>query len=482
MHSLLVERERTVVADSNTSFSASYEIPTGLIAFEASMLDRDAEIRARAAKFIGNVSLGATTEVSEPNVEIANAPTFSNLYDAIHKASEGNLEARQMVESNVVTDYLERAYKSGHVTEVEVKKSGANELMQYGQRMVDVYANSIRFIANPVLQERSKIEALNGFRHQNYSDSGLFKEYASVSFSLVTDKLSEDEADKAGFFVETKSLAIQLMTEVDGKTIIQTAFVAGRENRNDADFDKTATELLTSWLGYDTSECDTEELLARPVLIRKDAIPNLVLDVVQKYDEAATLVTGIHKFFGRNTTEKPTGIDYELKRKECDNRQKSVKNDAIAIVSKLIASNPKTPTEAVNNLHILNDALLKRKIVEDDSIEPTVLGRSVVSDVMYARDFYRLGEQYRSQLNTMIARIDKNGTSSSCPGGGKSDLDALSDLLSITDELTETTKEKKELLEDCEFTSRECPKCGAKDVKTICKDGKFIGECGCISD
>lgn len=42
--------------------------------------------------------------------------------------------------------------------------------------------------------------------------------------------------------------------------------------------------------------------------------------------------------------------------------------------------------------------------------------------------------------------------------------------------------EKSEKLEDCEFVSKECPKCGTKDVKTVCKDGKFTGECGCVSD
>lgn len=35
--------------------------------------------------------------------------------------------------------------------------------------------------------------------------------------------------------------------------------------------------------------------------------------------------------------------------------------------------------------------------------------------------------------------------------------------------------------EDCEFVSKECPTCHAKNVKTTCKDGVYYGECGCDS-
>lgn len=34
---------------------------------------------------------------------------------------------------------------------------------------------------------------------------------------------------------------------------------------------------------------------------------------------------------------------------------------------------------------------------------------------------------------------------------------------------------------DCEFISKECPKCHKKDVKTVAKDGKYYGSCGCHS-
>lgn len=34
---------------------------------------------------------------------------------------------------------------------------------------------------------------------------------------------------------------------------------------------------------------------------------------------------------------------------------------------------------------------------------------------------------------------------------------------------------------DCEFTSKECPKCHAKNVKTTAKNGRYYGACGCKS-
>jgi hypothetical protein len=34
---------------------------------------------------------------------------------------------------------------------------------------------------------------------------------------------------------------------------------------------------------------------------------------------------------------------------------------------------------------------------------------------------------------------------------------------------------------DCKFTSKECPKCHKKDIRTEARRGKYYGECGCVS-
>ena len=46
----------------------------------------------------------------------------------------------------------------------------------------------------------------------------------------------------------------------------------------------------------------------------------------------------------------------------------------------------------------------------------------------------------------------------------------------------EAEQSNKGELGDCEFVSKECPKCHRKNVKTTARNGVYIGECGCRSD
>lgn len=53
--------------------------------------------------------------------------------------------------------------------------------------------------------------------------------------------------------------------------------------------------------------------------------------------------------------------------------------------------------------------------------------------------------------------------------------------LTAEEQLKETGFGNKAALKDCDFISKECPKCHQKNVKTTAKNGRYYGACGCKS-
>lgn len=51
----------------------------------------------------------------------------------------------------------------------------------------------------------------------------------------------------------------------------------------------------------------------------------------------------------------------------------------------------------------------------------------------------------------------------------------------FTDIFSGSTGSKQNEPEDCEFISKECPNCHKKNVKTVCRNGRYEGACGCKS-
>ncbi len=453
---------------------------------EASSFENDIILQKRATCLIGGIALESVVEVGNSEFDIeTNIPV--NLAEALELARGGDKQAEKMIRTNVTTDYLERAYKSGFVSEVKLQRRADGELVQYGQKIEDVHINSLLHIDNEKMKERAKIEALNSVRDKYYANNGLLTENARVVFSMVHQEMDEEEASKVGFFTHTRSISIQLMTEKEGEIIVQSAFVAGRESLSDPAFDKLAIVNMASKLGIDYEGQTTEEILGRPLLISKKLLPNLVSSIVEMFDESASEVTGTQKFFGLDSDIKKTSSDYVEKESKSKQIAFEMQLDIEKVVDKLKQSNAKSPTEATSKLAEYNEELLKQRIISDKTIDARVLGTKTAYYVNHARHLINsdiiTNQQMQREIAILQNRINNTGISSSCPGGADSKKDKnigdSSDLLNgFSDNEAEPDNTKPE---DCEFVSKECPKCGAKDVKTECKNGVYYGACGCKS-
>ena len=435
-------------------------------------LEIDKLLREKASILLASAALRSTVEV-EPQKE-----DRMTLAEACIRASNGDVEALQMVRANVRTDYFERAYKSGHVSRVRIEQDDFG-LIQHGQRLSDTYQNSIAYLNAPVLRERARVEAVNGVRNEYLARLGYLKDNISVTFSLVTRKVSQDEASQLGFFTDTMSLSAQLMTDDDG-IVIDTAFIAGRDAATDEASDEEAVKHFLAGLGIDFSAFDADEMLEHPVLIPKSLIRDRFA-FLERFEKSIEAVRGRKTFFGRTTYE---NSDYAKHIEACEKREKEMETETEATVRSLVVSSNQflNPVDATRLLDRLNDALLKKRIIADKTIDASVLGTQAAYYVNHARFLAEQGV-HLTQMTILQAKINKEGHSSSCPGGAQNkdgqDIQPW-DMIFGNDNKNqvETTEEK---LEDCDFISKECPKCGAKDVKTQCRKGVYYGACGCSS-
>jgi hypothetical protein len=424
-------------------------------------LEADEQVRQEARRFIGRVALG---EVVSEEVRGAKAWT---LHDAIHGAARGNHEARRMTETNVRTDVIERTLKAGHVTEVPLEIGEQGEVRQYGQSAADIQANSLRFAAaDRRMRARTEAETRNMLRIQGALEQGLLEEYHFVVFSRAADDMTRSEMEAAGFFTDTMSCAVQVTGFRGSQLMVESAFVAGKKDWDKPRHDQTTLEQVGAMLGVDLTDKSATELLDTPLLVHKSLLPNGVTDLVELYDNAAG-----GTFFGQDKLRE----DYQAYRQTCRTREASFEPRVQAITQRLInnAQAVHSPQEACAWLNRLSQTEMLEHCVTDDSIDARVFGAEAAFRIEHARYSFAHGDT-ATALRAMAA-AQTVARSSSCPGGigGGPGGEAGGESDSQSSSGGET--------EDCEFVSRECPKCHAKNVKTVVKKGKYYGACGCTA-
>jgi hypothetical protein len=388
--------------------------------------------------------------------------------DAIQRAAEGNVEAYNMILTNVRTDVVERTLKAGHITEVPLEVTGAGEMLQYGQTAADIQANSLRFAANsPQMRERTEAETRNMFRITEANRQGLLEDYNVVVLSRAADDMSESEMEEAGFFTDTMSCAIQVTSRTGDRMQVESAFVAGKKTWASPRSDETTIAKLGAELGVNLDGKTATELLDAPLLVHKSLMPNGALDIVELYDKAAG-----GTFFGQ--TKPPQ--DYAVYKRQCSARETSFEPRVQAIARQLILEAPRitTPRLASERLGKLSQKEMLEHSLHDTSIDARVFGTEAAFRIEHARYLYEQGNLAEATIVANAAQ--KVARSSSCPGGVNKANPNAEQLGGEPDDKSSKNEEVK----DCDFISKECPKCHKKNVKTVVKKGKYYGACGCI--
>jgi hypothetical protein len=416
---------------------------------------QDEFTRRRAARFIGACALNST--VNQQEAFITNP--IESLYDALCQAYDGDPTARSMVETNVATDVIERTIKTGHVTAVDLDVDAAGKIQQFGQSMESVQANSLRYAADSLqIRERTEAETTNAFRIESEYRQGRLADYSFVVLSRAADNMTEAQMSAAGFFTETMSCAIQVTHARGDHLVTESAFVSGVKSPGSDRHDAETITTMLARLGVDVAGKSAAELIGTPLLIHNELMPNGVIDIVKRYDEAAG-----GTFFG----EAKPSQDYIAYRETCRNREQSYQPKIQQIVSELIALAPQitSKTQAAQRLAKLSEAQMVEHAVRDNAIDLRVFKSVSAQHIINTRAYLQRGDFHEAQVELALAVT--TARSSSCPGGvgGEKGTGEIDDNGSSN--------------QDCEFTSKECPLCHKKDVKTVITKTHITGDCGC---
>jgi hypothetical protein len=423
----------------------------------------DAETRSKANEFIlGAVAVGETVSFGP---EIETRRPIDSLFEAIKLAANGateeiRQEARKLIEINVRTDVIERTIKSGHVLKVELSVNDEGKISQFGQSMDSIQANSLRFASGMwQMRERTEAETRNSFRIEKEFKSGKLNEYSLVVISRAADNMTTKEMNKAGFFTDTMSTAVQVTTAKGGKLTTESAFMSGAKHPGGERHDAETIAKFGDLMGVNYRGMSATETLDTPILIHNSLIPNGAIDVAKIID------SGAGTFFGE---DKPPQ-DYEEYLEFCKQRELTYEPKVQQIVEALIAEAEKIVdhVSAKERLGKLSEKHMVEMAVEDENINPLVFGEESAAHIVQARAYM---DQGHLDLATYeVTRAKATAKSSSCPNGGSN--------LTTEDSDGESTNEQAED-GDCEFISEECPLCHAKKVKTlVTKDRITCGTC-----
>jgi hypothetical protein len=439
---------------------ADYGEPLLPAAISVAELKADERIRLETAQFIGLVATQEAVVMPEQSTE-----TYS-LMDAIHEAAEGDQAARKLIETNIRTDMIERTMKSGHVSRVDLDVDASGHIMQYGQTTAQIQVNSLRHASQSwQMQERMQAETRNKFRIDEAYQQGQLEDYAFVVISRAADNMDEAQLEKEGFFTETMSWTIQTTTMKDGQLTLESAFVAGKKTWDAERTDDQAVTRLGQALGVDYAGKSATETLDMPLLVPKELMPNGVVDLVKLAEDHDT-------FFGENRPRQ----DYVAYKEQCRQREARLNDRVQRAADELIgeAATIRTPRQATERLGKLSALQMVEQAVVDNSIDARVFGVEAAYRIEAARHYYEAGDMERMLQATQAAKVRE--TSSSCPGGGGGEQNSAS----TAGESGKGSKSNSSDLEDCDFVSKECPKCHKKNVKTTVRKGKYYGACGCV--
>jgi hypothetical protein len=396
----------------------------------------DAFARHQASRFIGRVALESTV-AAKPEIG-----RVGSLHEALQQAYTGDETARQLITTNVRTDVVERTIKAGHIMTVELDVDDQGKIWQYGQTMDSIQANTLTYSSDqPAMRRRSEAEVRNSLRIENLNRQGLLEEYAFVVFSRAADDMTLEEMTDVGFFTDTMSCAIQLTTASSTGLAMESAFVAGVAAPEQSRHDQLTVAAVVESLGIEMDSKSATELLDTPLLIHKSLLPNGVIDLVRRYDEAAG-----GTFFG----ESKLGQDYLTYGAKCAQREASFAPKVAAIVDELIAEAPfiASPVAATGRLHKLSEKHMVEQAVADNSINPLVFGSVAAAHIEHARLYQALGQTERAQVAT--GRAQTTAKSSSCPTAVKVSAEGFGDEGADESDGAGSTKGKKERM-TCPF-------------------------------
>ncbi len=423
----------------------NYNFETGQEAFLAeSKINDHIEFNNQFRSFIGQVALRRVIEDEFLELKEENLSPFRSLYQAIESVKIGvddaiKQPASQMIKQNIRSNLGEITRMSGYVGSPVKSKIFNNKILQHDHDYDDIYANTLIYTdQNSFLYPISQIETKNYLMMKELVFSAQLNDNYFVIISGTPDDEPETTLADNGYCVDKMPVSIQVMTVQDDQLLTQTAFVAGRVTSNDKRHDRQAIIGMAKSFGIDYDSLPLKEILAKPILIPKSALPEGILGLVKKYDQ----VLG-DTFFGDN---KPAQ-DYNLFQEQCHlfetNLEPLVDSIYTDLITDKLVQDDVGATEALKKYS--KEGLVKIAVT-DRTIDPIVFGNIAAGHLETARIAFDNNDQIGLRRSLNFAR--KTARSFSCPTAlinNNSSGDSLSEDIESSDQMPNIIR---------------CPECG----------------------
>ncbi len=423
-----------------------FELETCQKAFFAeSKISDQLEIDNQLRSFIGQSVVRREIQRDLLNSKEEELVGFRSLYQAIEFVKKGDKDiieqsAVRMIKQNISAQLGEiTRISGGHITAPIEAEILDNKISQHGHDYDDIYINTLAYTDKDSFSYLiNQIEAKNHLIAKNLVFNRQLEDNYLVVFSGTPDDQPEEVLEANNYFVDKMPVSIQVTTVTDGKLLTQTAFVAGRVDSTTDRHDKSAIVEIARSFGVDYSSLSLKEILAKPILISKSALPDGVLGIVKKYDEVAG-----GTFFGNN---KPVQ-DYTLFQERCrafeDNLEPLVDVVYTNLMVDELINDEISAARALkeHSKHVLVDSSVSNR-----AIDINVFGSVAAAYLETARSAFDNNDQMGFKESLYLAQ--KTAKTFSCPS-----------VLVNSDSLDNSLVETSDDLDNMPDIIR-CPECG----------------------
>ncbi|MGF7229583.1 MAG: hypothetical protein ACQR33_06435 [Candidatus Saccharibacteria bacterium] len=386
-------------------------------------LAHEAFVRKRHERWLGSIALGdVATTAPEQNDTVT-------IVDLLKEARAGDSQALSAVRLNAHTTVIETLLKTGNIMRISAQLNDRGNLEQHTHSYEAIHRNALQAAHNRSAssERRSAIEALNWQRTEAAIHAGHLEDHWFVVFSLPPENESVANLKKDGFFAHTMTAVMQATTLENNTVRTESAFVAGMpavaedatlsDAENNARVAQQAKQrydiatiraLYAEWGIANATTMSTEDLLATPLLIPKETMPNGIANIVEQYDQLVG-----NTFFGLPQPKQ----NYATFANVCEQKTARYQQITDRVVHDLLdqSGSFKSPAQAVNKLYALAKKHALERAYRDTSIDATVFGGKAAPLIERARVAYQNGDQHMfAMLSTLAQEV---AVTTACGGG-----------------------------------------------------------------
>lgn len=398
-------------------------------------------IDQRFSKFVGGIAMSEVAQIDQVGQIVS-------LQDSIDQIAEGNIDAYMSARANVATMTYEAVNKAGEVITTRSQILPDGQFMQYGTLHANIYANTLKHRAkHPIMRQFAESETRHWLTLEELTPTGILEDYYYVVASRVPAKMTPAQLRREGYFVDTMSVVFQASSVENGQLVTDSAFAAGSDDGWSEDrFDGEAVQSVMQSFGENDVSTDPLDQHRRGMLIRKDHMPNGVVDLVKMYDAAI----GPNRFFGR--LDMPDH-SYEDFRAYCIKRQARLSSVIDNALANLVANrhNILTPTDATTMLEECVKNELTELAVQDLTIESRIFGREAAKHLDRARELMLEGNYKAAESE--IKKFEDKAEITGCPTGSDQEAEGERKMMN-------------------------CPYCGKKKYDDPCASFLKCDDCG----